>query len=440
LSNFKEISKIIATLYSKQRDSDFPGANFYPHDATKEELLEANKKNPLILNEFSIVKRDEKGKLYAVMYYDEYKDEINKICRYLKDSADLFYKNDRKDYAKYLNQLAKDFKSKDGFNKSSLLWLKIDDSTGIDIKVGPIEAYLDKLFAVKRAYQSNLRIENPDKGSELNELIDIITALQPSLPFDGEDKVKLNVRMDYVIAMAGWHAELIPRGSNYPTDPMVIKNEKVAKVLIYSNNIEKRDGMLFDEVLPTLFEKEALKDLDRGEFMKNWLRFIVHHELTEELAKYKYKSYEKRLGSYSEVIRELYSTLTGIRAASVQVLKGVLSVKDYKYFLIALLLVSFRDWVISENGNSGLKAYSDGYVWCINYLLKEKGIVLDSKEGKISIDFTKIYAGIDSLVLLLNEFMLNGTEDLVSAEISKYTDLTIFKKFQKDLELIIKNS
>ncbi len=432
----KEASKIIAKLYSKQRNSEYKGANFYPHDATKEEIEKAYKLDPLILNPYTTVKRNEKGELYAVDYYKEYKNGIDSICSYIKSAENVFRTNGDLVYANYLKELSNDLRKNNGFQKSTLLWLKIENKSGIDIKIGPIETYLDKLFAVKKAYQANLRIANEESASHVDETIEIIKSLQPDLPFDETDQVKLNVRMDYVVSMAGWHAELVPRGSNYPTDAKIMKKEKVAKILIYSNNIERRDGVLFDKVMPLLFTDELVNTLDRDKFMENWVRFIIHHELTEEVAKYRYGNYEKRLGAYSDVVRELYSTLVGIKTASVQILKGVLTVEDYKYLLIELLLVSFKDWVISVNGNSGLKAYSDGYVWCINYLFKEGALSLDS-DKKIDIDFTKIYTGIDLLVSDLTHFMVDGEESEVKEEITKYSDTKIFEIFKSDIEKII---
>ncbi|MDO8498891.1 MAG: hypothetical protein Q7S44_03840, partial [bacterium] len=45
-----EAGKLIAPLYKLQENQNFPGANFYPHDVSKEEISKAAKKDPEILS------------------------------------------------------------------------------------------------------------------------------------------------------------------------------------------------------------------------------------------------------------------------------------------------------------------------------------------------------------------------------------------------------
>ena len=62
-------AELIAPIYLKQKNDKYPGANFYPKDATKEEIQKAAEDNPLILNPYTMVERDRLGKLIAIPYH-----------------------------------------------------------------------------------------------------------------------------------------------------------------------------------------------------------------------------------------------------------------------------------------------------------------------------------------------------------------------------------
>ena len=66
-------AELIAPLYSKQKNNKYPGANFFPHNATKEEIKKANKKNPAILDPYTFIERDKSGKLIAVPFHIKFK-------------------------------------------------------------------------------------------------------------------------------------------------------------------------------------------------------------------------------------------------------------------------------------------------------------------------------------------------------------------------------
>ncbi|MFH0859211.1 MAG: hypothetical protein V1868_01165, partial [Patescibacteria group bacterium] len=50
-------AELIAPLYLNQKNNKHPGANFYPYDASKEEIERAARKNPAILSPYTFVER-----------------------------------------------------------------------------------------------------------------------------------------------------------------------------------------------------------------------------------------------------------------------------------------------------------------------------------------------------------------------------------------------
>ena len=74
-------AKLIDKIYLKQENSINNGANFYPRDATKTEILKAAQNNSKILSPFTVVKRDKAKKLISVDYHVEYKKELKEIVK-----------------------------------------------------------------------------------------------------------------------------------------------------------------------------------------------------------------------------------------------------------------------------------------------------------------------------------------------------------------------
>ncbi|TMO94547.1 Zn-dependent hydrolase, partial [Pseudoalteromonas sp. S3178] len=63
-------------------DTKTPGAEFYPHDITKEELNTAAIKDKQGL--YSLIKRDEQGALYSVSYSEAFNTELTHAASLLR--------------------------------------------------------------------------------------------------------------------------------------------------------------------------------------------------------------------------------------------------------------------------------------------------------------------------------------------------------------------
>ena len=83
-----EASQKIDKIFRLQENDEYRGANFYPHDATREEIEKAAAENPKIFSPFTIVKR-ENGKLTAVDYHKEYSEFLEPTVAILKNAAKI---------------------------------------------------------------------------------------------------------------------------------------------------------------------------------------------------------------------------------------------------------------------------------------------------------------------------------------------------------------
>src|SRR3990167_9902850 len=69
-------AEAIAPIYEKQVNALDSQANFYPADATKDEIQQAAKSNSKILLPYTMVERDLKGRLTAIPYHIKFRDEL----------------------------------------------------------------------------------------------------------------------------------------------------------------------------------------------------------------------------------------------------------------------------------------------------------------------------------------------------------------------------
>src|SRR3989344_1919833 len=162
LEKLTEAAEIISTLYLKQKNPRYPGANFYPSDATKKEIEVAAKKDPEILSPYAFVER--KGeKLVAVPYRVKFQKELSKVAKLLREAAVL---SSDKNFQTYLRARAEDL-LKDSYDHSNILWLKTEQSK-IGCVIGPFDRYLDQLFFKKRAYMAWVGILDEQKTNEMD--------------------------------------------------------------------------------------------------------------------------------------------------------------------------------------------------------------------------------------------------------------------------------
>ncbi len=160
------------------------GAGFYPSDITKEELNSANVEDKTGL--YSVIKRDENGKLYSVAYSVEYAQELEKAANLLREASKLA---DDKEFANYLSMRA-DALVSDDFQPSDFAWMDMKNNP-IDVVIGPIETYEDQLFGYRAAYESYVLIKDLAWSERLAKFAAFLPELQKGLPV--ADKYKQEV-------------------------------------------------------------------------------------------------------------------------------------------------------------------------------------------------------------------------------------------------------
>src|SRR3989344_4643200 len=186
-------------IFARQENNKYKGANFYPHDVSREKIESAARLNHKILSPFTIVKRDKSQKLIAVDFHIEYASFIAPIAALLEKAADL---SQNRSFKNYLMVLAKSLI--DGnYQKADIAWLEVKGSN-LDIIIGPHERYLDKLFFIKRAYQANVGIIDKDITHRAKSIRDILYSTIEKQPNRISPPKIVDARALYCLIQAGF--------------------------------------------------------------------------------------------------------------------------------------------------------------------------------------------------------------------------------------------
>jgi hypothetical protein len=158
------------------------GANMYPQDVTKREISNADIDS---FGSYSMVRRDSNGNLMTIPYHVYFKEPLEKAAKHLRDAANICENDALKTY---LN-LRADALLTDEFTESDIAWLSMEDN-GLDIIIGPIENYEDKLYNARTSYEAYVLVKDKVWSEKLKKFVTYLPELQKGLPVDAKYKAE----------------------------------------------------------------------------------------------------------------------------------------------------------------------------------------------------------------------------------------------------------
>ncbi len=143
-----------------------PQANFYPPDATREEVdgwlkSLSDSERAAASGFFTAIRRTAQGKLTAVPYSVEYQSELIELARLLHEAAHL---TTQPTLRSFLEKRAAAFVSND-YYESDLAWMDLDAS--IEPTIGPYEVYEDEWFNFKAAFEAFITLTDATESQKL---------------------------------------------------------------------------------------------------------------------------------------------------------------------------------------------------------------------------------------------------------------------------------
>lgn len=407
-----EAARLIGPLYKMQENEAFPGANFYPHDATKEELEKAAQKDPQILSPYTIVERTEKG-LVAIPYHIKYADHLKPIAVKLEQAAKTSH---NKAFKKALLLQAKALL--DGsYDQATAAWLGMKPYL-LDISIGPDDYFDDQLLFVKNSYQAWVGVLDIEGSERLNNYKSTILAarrqgLIPTERIDNYDKIKAKVLE--TIIFSGLMAKTKFPGVNYPINVDIVEKHGSEITLFNQPN----DLMIQKEVLPVfqkVFSKEFKQGYNLEDLRRGNLRYIAMHELAHSYLYYRHAS--DHLKDLFRPIYELAATVLGLRLSGSLLLKERITSKQLESMIVAWLSRSLYLANNKKEVDKSLTEYVLGSIIFINFLVESGALKI--VKGVVVLNFMKIFMALNDLSHILEDLLSSGTRDKAADFIKQY--------------------
>lgn len=402
------------------------GAQFYPANMTKEEFEKWN--DPNKLSQYTLIQRDDNGKLMVVWYHKAYEAEVKKASELMLQAAALAEDPGLK---KYLELRAKALLTDDYF-ASDMAWMDMKNSN-IDFVVGPIENYTDGLFGAKSAYESFILVKDRDWSQKLARFNALLPDLQKNLPVDVKfKKDKIGTDSDINVYDAIFYAGDCNDGSktiaiNLPNDVRVQMQKGTRKLQLKNAMKAKFDNILVP-ISNLVIDENQRKHIKFNAFFEN----VMFHEVAHGMG---IKNTINGKGKVQEALKNMYNSMEegkadilGLWLVTELHRRGELKegeVMDNYVTFVAGLFRSIRFGAASAHGKANMVRF--------NYFM-ETGAITRNDNGTYTVNFEKMQkAVVESVKDIIR---IQGEGDFAAAEAQINQKGKITEQLQKDLDRI----
>ncbi len=401
------------------------GANFYPADMSKEEFESAYLPGKQGL--YSLVRRDDAGALVLIPYHVAYREELQQAAELLREAADLA---EDQAFATYLKLRAAALIS-DDFQTSDLFWMDVK-SNEIDVVIGPIETYEDRLFGYRAAYESYVLVKDMGWSDRLSRFALFLPELQEGLPVPAEYKQEtpgtdsdLNA-YDVVYYAGHSNAGSKTIAINLPNDEKV-QLEKGTRRLQLKNAMQAKFEKILLPISDTLIDEAQRKHVTFDAFFSN----VMFHEVAHGLG---IKNTINGKGTVREALLDVASSMEEGKAdvlglyMVIELLKagelGEADIMDYYVTFMAGIFRSIRFGAASAHGKANMVRF--------NFFEEQGAFVRDPELGTYRVDADRMTQAMTDLSRLL--LMLQGDGDYQRASELTETMGVIGDRLQADLD------
>lgn len=390
------------------------GSGFYPVNMTKDELEKSDVVDKMGL--YSMIRRDNSGKLISIPYSIYFKDELLKAAGLLREAAKI---SEQAELRNYLNLRAEALLT-DNYTASDYAWMDMTN-TGLDIIIGPIENYEDGLFNARAAFESYVLVKDKEWSKRLEKYVSMLPGLQKGLPVDAAYKKEQPgtssqlAAFDVVYYAGDGNSGGKTIAVNLPNDEE-IQQKKGTRRSQLKNAMRAKFDKIMVPISQELIDKSQRSHINFDAFFAN----VMFHEVAHGLG---IKSTITGKGYVREALQEQYSWLEegkadilGLYMVSNLLKKGELEgdIKDYYTTFMAGILRSVRFGAGEAHGKANML--------CFNFF-NSKGAFERTAEGTYKVNYEKFESSMNDLSNMILTLQGNG-------------DKAAVEKVQKEMALI----
>lgn len=401
------------------------GANFYPADMSKEEFEAAYL--PGKNGQYSLIRRDAAGQLVLIPYHVAYAPELAEAAALLREAAMLAESDD---FANYLKLRAAALIS-DDFQVSDMYWMDVKENQ-VDVVIGPIENYEDRLFGYRNAYESYVLIKDLEWSERLSRFASFLPALQEGLPVPDEYKWEMpgsdaDLNAYDVVYYAG-HSNAGGKtiAINLPNDEEV-QLEKGSRRLQLKNAMQAKYDKILEPIADVLIDESQRQHITFDAFFAN----TMFHEVAHGLG---IKNTIDGSGTVSEAMLDLGASMEEGKADILGLYMitelhkagelGDVDLRDYYTTFMTSVFRSIRFGASSAHGKANMVRF--------NFFLDEGAFVRDAETGRYRVDYARMEEAMTNLSRLL--LTLQGDGDYEGAAELTETKGVITPLLQADLD------
>ncbi|MDQ2702364.1 MAG: Zn-dependent hydrolase [Pseudomonadota bacterium] len=384
-----------------------PGGVFYPADMTRAEFEQA----PLVdkTSWYTLLRRDEAGKLVTVPYHVAYKADLERAAALLREAAAISADSE---FANYLTMRA-DALLDDDFRPSDMAWMDMKNNP-VDIVIGPIESYEDQLFGYKTAYEGLVLIKDQAWTERLARFAEFLPELQRGLPVDDKYKAqKPGSNADlgaYEVVYYGGNANVGAKtiAINLPNDEHV-QLAKGTRRLQLENVMQAKFDTIMVPIARQLIAEDQLDHVTFDAFFQNTMFHEVAHGLGIKNTLDGKGTVSAALKDYASSFEEGKADVLGLYMIDALANKGELEksklMDNYVTFLAGILR-SVRFGATDSHAKANMVRF--------NFFAEHGAFARDAQTGRYKVDFEKMREAINALSARL--LTIQGDGDYAAAK------------------------
>ena len=402
------------------------GAQFYPVDMTEEEWEAFD--DPDKNSQYTMIVRDENGKLKCVWYHDYFEQQIKKAASLLDDASELA---GDEEFAEYLRLRAKALRT-DDYLESDMQWMDVRNNN-VDLVIGPIENYTDARYGIKASHEAFILIKDQEWTKQLARYAAYVPELQKQLPVPEEYKKEVpGADLDLAAYDAVYYAGDCNANSktiaiNLPNDERV-QLERGTRKLQLKNSMQAKFDKILVPIAEELMTPESMEHIKFDAFFAN----VMFHETAHGMG---IKNTITGKGTVREALGNQYSALEEAKAdvlglylvtklAEMGVYTNTTMEDNYTTFMAGIFR-SVRFGAASAHGKANMLTF--------NYFQNE-GAFVRNADGKYAIDFEKMKVAVEKLAGDILKHQGDGDYEAVKAWLGEMS--VIKPELQADLDKV----
>ncbi len=403
-------------------------ANFYPADMTKAEFEHANL--PDKTSQYTFLRRDAAGKLITVPYHVQFKEEVRQAADLLKQAATLAEDAGLK---KYLNLRAEALLT-DNYQPSDLAWMDMKNNK-LDVVIGPIETYEDKLFGYKAAHEAYVLVKDMEWSERLAKYAAFLPELQRGLPVAAAYKKEtpgtdsdLNA-YDVVYYAGDSNAGSKTIAINLPNDEEV-QLKKGTRRLQLKNAMRAKFDKIMVPIANELIVKEQQQHVTFDAFFANTMFHEVAHGLGIKNTINGKGTVREALKEQASALEEGKADILGLYMITQLHEKGEVtgSLEDYYTTFLAGIFRSVRFGAASAHDKANMVRF--------NFFAENGAFERDEQTGRYRVNYMKMREAMNKLSERILTLQGNGDYAGVGELLSKQGQIS--PQLQADLDRLSK--